>query len=107
MGHDGESGTSYGHSDDVKDTGTKSSAWGMSAKDQARGYEGPSKYDSGQFEQNIPQTNEHDYGAGSANRAREFKSTEGEGFDGVGHDKRNPGTQQIGSMAIRPGNQAD
>jgi hypothetical protein len=97
----------FGHSSDCEDVGQKGATWGMSSSDVARGYEGPERYDSGIYEQDIPQTNVHDYGAGSAARAKEFKSTEGRGFDGVGNDKRNPGTQQIGSSSVKPGNQAD
>jgi hypothetical protein len=103
--------TSYGHSDDVKDTGPKSSAWGMSREDQARGYEsgdpdgqgpvlGPRQVD-GSFPQGIPQGYTgpgYDRGTGSDVRSREF-SEEGKGFDGRGQPKStsNPGGQSIGS----------
>jgi hypothetical protein len=104
-----EGGTSFGHSDDVKDTGTKSSAWGMSKDDQAKGYErgeadgegpvlGPRQVD-GSFPQSIPDSNPHDRGAGSDAYAREHSATTGRGFDGRGQPKStsNPGGQSIGS----------
>jgi len=106
--------TSYGHADDVKDTGTKSSAWGMSREDQAKGFErgeadgegpvlGPRQVD-GSFPQSIPENYTGpgaDRGAGSAVRSREF-SEEGKGFDGCGKSKStsNPGGQSIGSRPV-------
>jgi hypothetical protein len=96
--------TSYGHSDDVEDTGTRSSAWNMSKEEIAKGFEPAERYDDGQHHQDIPATNEWDRGAGSEPRAREFSSTEGREFTGVGHSKNRSG---LGSMTIKPGNQAD
>jgi hypothetical protein len=102
----------FGHSDDCKDTGTKSSVWGMDKDEVAQGYErgksdgegsaleGPRQPD-GSFPQSIPENYTgpgYNRGAGCATRAREFsKLGEGEGFDGVGNDKPAPGKQQIGS----------
>jgi hypothetical protein len=91
-------------SDDCKDTGTKSSAWGMSQADIARGYEGPERYDDGVYAQDIPSTNEWDRGAGSDVYAKEHSATTGRGFDGTGTTKSRSG---LGSMTIKPGNQAD
>jgi hypothetical protein len=95
--------TSYGHSDDVKDTGTKSSAWGMSREDQAKGYErgeadgegpvlGPRQVD-GSFPASVPSSNSHD----RSDRSREFSKLE-EGHHS-GHDgaRSSPGKQLIGS----------
>jgi hypothetical protein len=97
--------TSFGHSDTVKDTGTKSSAWGMSKEDQARGYERPGSGDAGKpgtasFEQEIPERNIHDRGSGSDVRRAEFSSTEGRGFDGRGNDKPSPGREAMGTRPV-------
>jgi hypothetical protein len=97
-------GGGFGHSDDCKDTGTKSSAWGMSKEDVARGYEGPEKYDDGVYAQDIPSTNEWDRGAGSDSYAKEHAATTGRGFDGTGTSRNRSG---LGSMTIKPGNQQD
>jgi hypothetical protein len=95
--------TSYGHSDEVADTGTKSSAWGMSKDDQAKGYsrgeadgEGSvlgTRQPDGSFPQSVPSTNEHD----RSDRSREFRTLE-EGHHS-GHDgaRSSPGRQLIGS----------
>src|SRR5262245_51796077 len=95
--------TSYGHSDDVKDTGTKSATWGMSKDDQAVGYERlPSdgegsvlgtRQPDGSYPQSIPSTNEFD----RSDRSREFRTLE-EGHHS-GHDgaRSSPGTELIGS----------
>jgi len=95
--------TSYGHSDDVK-YDPKADTWDMSAKDVAQGYSKPGddakEPGVASYEQNIPTTNEWDRGSGSATRAKEFKSTEGEGFDGVGHDKPSPGREALGSSKL-------
>jgi hypothetical protein len=85
----------FGHSSDVEDSGTKSATWGMSKEDQARGYESGERYDSGQYEQDIPQKNEW-------NRAQDDI--------GTGHDPKrhsNPGGQSLGSSSVKPGNLAD
>jgi hypothetical protein len=103
----GEGRGGFGHSSDVEDTGTKSSAWGMSKEDQARGYEGPERYDSGQYEQDIPQKNDWDRGAGSDTYAREHSETTGRGFDGGGNNKPSPGREALGSSSVKPGNLAD
>jgi hypothetical protein len=103
-GKDGNSG-GFGHSDDCKDVGQKGSTDGMSQADVARGYEGPAKYDDGQYQQDIPDKNIHDRGAGSETYAKEHSATTGKGFDGRGHDK--PGRGQMGSSSVKPGNLAD
>jgi hypothetical protein len=102
----------YGHSDDVKDTGTKSSAWSMSKEDQARGYENlksdgeggvlETRQAGGSFEQSIPDKNVHDRGAGSDSYAREHSATTGRGFDGRGKPEStgNPGGETIGSSKL-------
>jgi len=98
-----EEATSFGHSDDVKDTGTKSSAWGMSREDQARGYENPksdgeggvleTRQPDGSYPQSLPTSNSHD----RSDRSREFSKLE-EGHHS-GHDgaRSSPGRQLIGS----------
>jgi hypothetical protein len=95
----------YGHSDEVKDTGTKSSAWNMSREDQAKGFERPGSGGAGEpgtasFEQSIPTTNEWDRGAGSERFAREGEWAGGKGFDGRGHDKPSPGREAMGSSKL-------
>lgn len=98
-GEDGPTG-GYGHSKDCDDVGQKGSTWGLSQSDLERGYSKPERYDDGQYNQDIPQSNVHDRGSGSASRAAEFKSTEGKGFDGTGHDKPSPGREAMGSSKL-------
>jgi hypothetical protein len=95
--------TSYGHSDDVKDTGTKSSAWGMDRKDQARGFERPASGGAGEpgtasYPQSIPTEN--------PTNPPERYAREGHGETGV-HTGRgapkstsNPGGETIGSSKL-------
>jgi hypothetical protein len=85
---------------DCDDVGQKGSTWGLSQSDLERGYSKPERYDDGQYNQDIPQSNVHDRGSGSASRAAEFKSTEGKGFDGTGHDKPSPGREAMGSSKL-------
>jgi hypothetical protein len=99
----------FGHSDEVKDTGTKSSAWGMDKDEIAQGFERPksdgeggvleTRQPDGSFPQALPTSNPHDRGAGSDAYAREHSDTTGRGFDGRGHDISNPGKEQLGSRA--------
>jgi hypothetical protein len=96
--------TSYGHSDDVKET-TDVKAWGLDKDDVARGYEKPGSGGAGEpgtasFEQNIPTSNEWDRGAGSDSYAREHSATTGRGFDGRGNDKPSPGREAMGSSKL-------
>jgi hypothetical protein len=94
----------YGHSDDCKDVGQKGASWGAKQSDIERGYEPAERYDAGQFEQQIPEKNEWDRTVPySDERGRSNTGA----YTGVGNDKRNPGTQQIGSSSVKPGNQAD
>jgi hypothetical protein len=107
LGKDG--GTSFGHSDTVE-VNKQGASWGMDKDEIAKGYSVPksdgeggvleTRQRYGSFEQSIPSTNEHDRGSGSASRAKEFKSTEGEGFDGVGNDKPSPGREAMGSREV-------
>jgi hypothetical protein len=76
----------------------------MSQSDIARGFESAEPYDNGQFDQAVPSTNEWDRGAGSDSYAREHSATTGRGFDGTGTTRTRSG---LGSMTIKPGNQAD
>lgn len=97
IGPEGNSG-GFGHSRDCEVNPNGATA-GMSQSDLERGYSKPaenSRYGDGRG-QDVPPTNVHDRGAGSASRAAEFKSTEGRGFDGRGHDKSSPGEEQVGS----------
>jgi hypothetical protein len=82
---------------DAEDAGQKASAWGMTQSEIGKGFEKVDGYDDGQYHQDIPASNQFDRGSGSDVRAKEFKATEGRGFDGRGHDKSTPGEQQIGS----------
>jgi hypothetical protein len=96
----GPSDGGFGHSDDVKDTGTKSSAWGMSKDDQAKGYERPGsggakEPGTASFEQSIPQTNEWDRQE-AYSRAHNDTGV----HDGEGHDKPSPGREAMGSSKL-------
>jgi hypothetical protein len=99
----------FGHSEDIESK-QDYAAWNMEKADVERGYsspksdgEGPvlgSRQVDGSYPQSIPSVNVHDRGAGSDVRAKEFSSTEGREFTGVGHERSSPGKQQLGSREV-------
>jgi len=111
-GHDGKSGTSYGHSNDVIEKPDYKCWEGVNKDDIAQGYtrlpsdgEGSvlgTRQPGGSFPQSIPDKNIHDRGAGSDAYAREHSDTTGRGFDGRGQPEStsNPGGETIGSSKL-------
>lgn len=93
-GHDGKSGTSYGHSDDVEEN-KKGATWGMDKDELAAGYSKPksdgeggvleTRQPYGSHPQSIPERNVH-------NRAQDDI--------GEGHDISTPGKEQVGSSKL-------